>query len=218
MLAFVLALMVNTLQVPRFGDAVVVAPSESPTSRVRPVLIVLHGNGDRAESICPAFHALTGGRAFILCPRGVPIRGTDGFTFVEDARAVEAEVRAALAALRREYGWRVASGPVVLAGFSLGAMYAALLARADPATFARAFVVDTHHVFRAAERRRYEANGGRVRFACSRTYVADCQRLCGKSDGGCVLLPDREHGYDEELFTRTRDAFEALIADDASWR
>ncbi len=204
----------DELPVPRFASAVVVPPR---LPGPRPVLVVLHGMGDSASAICPAFDALVEGRSWILCPRGVAIPGApDEWTFPIDNSAVAAEVRAALAALERAHPDRVRPRPALLAGFSLGAMFAAAIAVVDPTTFPRALIVDTHHVWTQAQRAHFVAGGGRgALFACSRTYVGDCRRRCRGET--CIELPDREHGYDDVLFARLRASFERLVADDARW-
>jgi hypothetical protein len=56
------------LLVPGFPEAVVAPPLE--TSEARPVVVVLHGMGDRPEPHCEAWRAVTRAHAFVLCPRG----------------------------------------------------------------------------------------------------------------------------------------------------
>ncbi len=214
---------VSALAVPSFADAVVVSPDHQPA----PVIVVLHGNGDSPDWICPAFSALVNGRAFIVCPRGVPFDGRDDlFTYPSNRARVAAEVRAALEAIAQREGDRVDLRAPVLAGFSLGAMFASFLAADDPDAFPRALVIDTHHVWSRRELASYDERGGdAVAFVCTRGYVRDCERLCSPSGTGtvddmarCRTLPDREHGYDDALFDLVRPDFEALVGADTRWR
>ena len=220
---------VSALAVPSFRDAVVVAPSRDGP---RPVVIALHGMGDRPDSLCAAFDALVEGRAWVLCPRGVPFgdsRGGDGddWTFPLGRRGAAPEVHAALAALVHAHGARVDATSPILAGFSLGAMHASFLAAAEPRSFPRAFIIDTHYVWSRAQLRRFAATGGRaVSFVCSRTYVRDCARLSAASGAvtgvavptRTLLLPAREHGYDPELVDLVRPDFTALTSTDPRWQ
>lgn len=212
------------LAVPHFRDAVVVAPNGAGR---RPVIVVLHGMGDRPTSICPAFATLVHGRAWILCPRGEPFEdGDDAWTYPIDRPRVTAEVRAALAALAAAHPHDVDANEPLIAGFSLGAMFAAFLSRADAARFPRAFVIDTHYVWTSPQLATWAHAGGRaVAFACSRNYVRDCRRLAahdGPPPGAPVptrvrTFADREHGYDATLFALVHDDFETVVATDARW-
>jgi len=120
-------------------------------------------------------------------------------------------------AVRRDDAW--------LVGFSLGAMHAAFLAAAEPASFPRAFIIDTHHVWSREQIRTFAARNGRaVAFVCSRTYVRDCTRLSRGSGAVApapartLLIPHREHGYDRELMVLVRADFDALVSADPRWR
>lgn len=213
-----------SLAVPSFRDAVVVAPR---AAGARPVVVVLHGMGDRPDWICAAFDALVAGRAWILCPRGAPFGDErDLWTFPLGRRGAAREVHAALGALAQAHGARVDATSPVLAGFSLGAMHASFLAAAEPASFPRAFIIDTHYVWSLEQVRRFAAARGRaVSFVCSRTYVRDCTRLShapGAVAAAAVptrtlVLPTREHGYDRELIDLVRPDFAALTASDPRW-
>lgn len=189
------------------------------------MLIVLHGMGDDPSSICPAFDLLAAGRAWILCPRGTPFPGR-GWTYRLDRRKVAAEVHAGLDALVALHGARVDPASPVIAGFSLGAMFAAVLARAEPAAFPRALVIDTHRVWTPADLANYARRGGRaVSFFCSRSYVRDCPRLCGDAldlpaapiPTRCRVAAERGHGYDRALFDLLAPDFAALVATDPRW-
>ena len=61
---------IETMVVPGFGDAVVAAPSGA--THPMPVVVAVLGIGDTPESQCQNWRDLVQGRAFVLCPRGLP--------------------------------------------------------------------------------------------------------------------------------------------------
>jgi len=150
------------LPVPGFRPAVVVPPRSS-TGR-RPVVVALHGNFDRPEWNCDLLPTLAEGRAWLLCIRGIPRRDTppswNRWTYLGRKR-VMAEIDAALAALRARYPGRVDDGPLLLAGFSLGAIYSARFAVARPKRFPLLYLVEgSHKVWSPQAIRRFAKGGG----------------------------------------------------------
>jgi predicted esterase len=135
----------------------------------RPVVVALHGHGDRADWICGSFTGITIAHPFIVCPAGVPLAGTDLWTLGTQEQT-EDEIRAAVRGLRKKYGPYVAEGPVVLAGFSLGALRAANMLAADGAFSPNAVLVEGAYDKLQDDDfgRRFASTGGRrVLLACS---------------------------------------------------
>ncbi|MBX3131085.1 MAG: hypothetical protein KF718_30475 [Polyangiaceae bacterium] len=127
------------LQVPEHAPAQVAVPLGS--IEPRPVVIALHGGSDRPEWQCGTWAGVTAGAPFIVCPTGVPAPTPGRYTFAALDRT-EREVRAALDAAKRRWGWRIAGRSVVLAGYGLGAEHAALLQRREPAFFSSLVLID----------------------------------------------------------------------------
>lgn len=211
----------HALAVAGYRDSVVIPPD---LRIARPLVVVLHGMGDRPDSICSAFDVLIAGRAWILCPRGDAYPGRpDAWTFATDSNVVSREVHAAIASLERAYPNRVDATNAVMVGFSLGAMHAAFLAQREARSFSRTLVIDTHHVWSVDHARRYASDGGQAAcFVCSRGYVHDCERLSrdgalarSASPARTVTLPEREHGYDERLMLELRAPFAELVGGDS---
>ena len=131
------------LDVPGFGKAALAVPLGA--NAPRPIVIALHGSSDRPEWACAALRSIAGPAPFVLCPRGVArtdFSASDArYTFgsVDDTAR---ELRAALAALKQRFGVYVAAGPVVLAGFELGADQVAWIAVQEPAFFARLLLIE----------------------------------------------------------------------------
>jgi poly(3-hydroxybutyrate) depolymerase len=105
----------------------------------RPIVVVLHGAGDRADWQCGSFRGVLGGKAFILCPQG--LARADGLFDLGSVDQTAAELRAGLKALKRRFGQHVAPSPILLIGWAAGADQAAELMRQEPSFFARVALV-----------------------------------------------------------------------------
>lgn len=165
----------EALSVPGFLPASVVAPSDA--SRPRPVVIALHGNFDRPEWMCAAISSVVAGRAFILCPRGVPRRDApeDDPRFTHrPLRGLLREVDAARAALAAAYPGQLDDGPDVWLGFSLGAHRAAAVATSAPERTPLVLLIEGGDaLFEHDAAERLAAHGGRVGVACA---LPGCER------------------------------------------
>src|SRR5690606_15835456 len=104
-------------------DAIVSLPLGA--TEKRPVVVALHGNYDRPEWQCEIWRGITGGFAFVLCPRGIPRAGApkseDRWEYA-GVDKTEKELVAGLEALAKRYPSWVDEGPVLFTGFSLGAI------------------------------------------------------------------------------------------------
>jgi predicted esterase len=165
----------TNLEVPGFPDAVVALPNGATTPR--PVLIVIHGSGDRPDWNCDAWRHITSDRGFVLCPRGyyVPRQsgpGDDKRYTHQGGPYLRRHIDAALAALATRFAGYVDLDRPVLAGFSLGATEVAEVARGDPARFPRiAELEGSQSVWTEARVRTFAAGGGqRVLFGCGSSW------------------------------------------------
>jgi predicted esterase len=158
-----------SLPVPGFADAVVSVPVG--TTRARPVVVAIHGSGDRPDWMCGAWRWLVEDRAFVVCPRG-EINWTwttkGDVRYVHGSAAVLAKhIDAALDALAARYGAYVDKGPMIYSGFSLGASYAPQVVLHDPKRFPRLVMVEAPwDPWNAPNVRAFATGGGeRVLFA-----------------------------------------------------
>jgi len=104
------------------GQVVFIAPPVGARTP-RPIVVAVHGAGDRPDWACGGWRLGTDAYPFVVCPQGFPMHGnTFGWT---DERSILRAIDAALPAVRQRYGAYVASGPAVYAGFSQGATLAA---------------------------------------------------------------------------------------------
>lgn len=99
----------------------------------RPLVVGVHGAGDRPDWACGGWRLAAQAGAFVVCPRGSPLGGqTFGWS---SPQALAKRVEAAVTAARERYGPYVASGPMIYAGFSQGATLAEPLLRQQAARF-----------------------------------------------------------------------------------
>jgi predicted esterase len=210
------------LPVEGFRDARVSMPIGA--TEPRPVVIALHGAGDRPEWACGGWRGAADAFPFVICPTGQPGGVPGGFVWGKDAE-VEREVNASVDALRRRFGDHVARGCTLLAGFSQGAIrMAPMLARggqwcaqavlcegaydAVGKTFARAFA---------------QSGGRRLLFGCSQPYCAkrfgerEAALRAAGLDVRTVYSGGRTHNLNGEMVSTLREAWPWLVRDDARW-
>ncbi len=151
-----------------FGDAVVSVPLGATSPRS--VVVAAHGRNDRPEWACGEWRGITEAGPFILCPHGVPADAPPGrglaFAGVERTRH---EIDAGLAALRARFGAYVTDGPMIYAGFSLGAILGVSVVADDPGRFPIAVLGEGgQEQWTPARVASFSGGGGqRVLFVCS---------------------------------------------------
>ncbi len=212
------------LAVPGFPTAVVSLPLGA-TSR-RPVVIAAHGNYDRPEWQCNVFRELFANRAFVLCPRGVArpdSPGPDDVRFTYESNAtLEREIDAGLTALAAEYPDHVDPGPVVHAGFSLGAIQGVAIAGRRPARSPRLVLIEGGHASWKPEVVNVFAAGGgaRVLFVCSQVGCEKDARWAAARLGKAgvptriVKSADVGHRYDGPVAEALRKALDWVLEGD----
>lgn len=216
----------QVLPVPGHPPSAFVAPDVAGR---RPLLVVLHGNADRPEWICPVFAQLARHRAWVLCPRGflrrdVPIQ-LDRWNFGTMA-SVRAEVEASLQALHTRFPDRVDLDRPVIAGFSLGGYLASRLAVEQPTQFPRVLAhAGGLGVWTAAGVQKWRKTGGVAMLltAGEPFREAPTRKTCARvqaSGAQCevVQVPDLGHEYTGRYADAVTEAFARLVAGDARWQ
>ena len=163
----------TNLTIAGFPEAVVSVPNGATSPR--PVMIVLHGSGDRPDWNCDAWRHITGARGFVLSLRGqyVPAESTkDDRRYTHRGGAyLRAHVDAALEALAARFAGYVDIERPVVAGFSLGATEVAELAVGAPARFPRVALVEGGHgVWNDVTIRSFAGEDRRVLFGCGSSW------------------------------------------------
>lgn len=193
----------------------------------RPVFVATHGNFDRPEWQCEVWSQIVRGRAFVLCPRGAARRDSPGpddvrFTY-NDNKQLEREVDAALASLwSSPYATHLAPGPVVWAGFSLGAIMGVAIAARRPADFPVLVLIEGGVDRMTAQNVAALAKGGAraVMLACAQAGCAGSARGAQRrleQAGLTVLVVDAGrvgHTYDGPVAKAVARELPALLAGD----
>jgi hypothetical protein len=190
----------------------------------RPVVVALHGAGDRPEWACGGWRGVTDAYPFVVCPAGEPGGLPNGFVWGNDWR-VEQEVNAAVEALRHRFGEHVAGGCTLLAGFSQGAIrMAPILARGGGFCPQAALCEGAYDALGKDFARAFVGWGGRrILLGCSQPYCAKVFRereapLRGAGvDVRTVDSGGRTHNLNGEMVSTLREAWPWLVRDDERW-
>jgi hypothetical protein len=148
------------------GQVVYVAPPIGARTP-RPLVVAIHGAGDRPDWACGGWRLGTGAFPFVVCPQGIPM-SAQTFGWQSD-RAILRAVELALPAVSARYGAWLADGPAIYAGFSQGAKLAerTLLERASRFPFAVFAEGGYETTIDPSFARKYHAAGGqRVLLLC----------------------------------------------------
>ena len=128
----------ETLELGSGHQAVVAIPLGA--REPRPVVVGVHGAGDRAEWACGGYRNATGAHAFIICPQGLP-RGDGKFSTASVERLAK-DIELAVQKTREAFGAYVASGPPTYSGFSLGAIRGVHVVAPQGKEFPRVLLVE----------------------------------------------------------------------------
>jgi predicted esterase len=163
------------------GALAFVAPPLGATEP-RPVMVAIHGGGDRPEWACGGWRLACNAYAFVVCPGGTPTgqsaaggdrTGTgSGRLAWASSRAIADGIEKSLASLRKRFGERVSAEPLVYAGFSLGATLARPVLVASGARYQAAIFAEGGYddMGNAGFARTFRAGGGRsVLLVCGST-------------------------------------------------
>jgi predicted esterase len=195
----------------------------------RPILVALHGAGDRPEWQCGTWRGISDSRGFVVCPRGISHSGfpaSDARFTWKDHGATALELRAALRALKARFSDHVAPGSVVLTGFSLGAAHAVELLRQEPSFFSRIVLVEGGtRSWSATLGTAFATQGGkRVLFACTQPAclpgALTAQRLAQRGGALAELVDAGNLGHvlDGRAAAAIKPRFEWLVEDDPRWK
>jgi pimeloyl-ACP methyl ester carboxylesterase len=214
------------LPVPDFSPAVVSVPLGARTPR--PLVIALHGHADRGEWQCGTWTGITSARAFVLCPQGRKLPGgADARYTYAGATETERELRAALKALKSRFREHLAAGPVILAGYSLGASHAARIARQEPSYFSRVVLVEGAYggQWSAGDAAVFAKGGGqKLMMVCAQTACAHgAERAVlftkrARADAELVFPGQLGHVFDGRVASAIKARLPWLVEGDERWR
>jgi pimeloyl-ACP methyl ester carboxylesterase len=194
----------------------------------RPVVVVVHGAGDRPDWQCGGWRRATGEYPFVVCPRGAYAPGDSTKSDVRythrGGATLLAYIDASLAALQERYPDYVDTSSPVLAGFSLGASEILALAVQDPGRFPRiALVEGATDPWTDARIDAYVAGGGlRVLFGAGQraneaAAKASAKRLIARGLGARVVYAPVNHTFEPPLEDAIGGELAWWLAGDARW-
>jgi pimeloyl-ACP methyl ester carboxylesterase len=194
----------------------------------RPVVVLIHGAGDRPDWQCGGWRRATGEYPFVVCPRGAvaPADSTkDDVRYTHRGGApLLAYIDGALSALDARYPDYADTRTPLLTGFSLGASEVLALAVQMPARFPRlALVEGATGGWTDARIRDYLAGGGlRVLYASGQRVndvaaKGTVRRLLGAGLDARAVYAPVHHTFDPPLEDAVHAELGWLIAGDARW-
>jgi pimeloyl-ACP methyl ester carboxylesterase len=190
-------------------------------TEARPLVVAIHGAGDRPEWACAEWRGITDAYAVITCPHGDAFGAGYAWSSVEQ---LEERARSAELDARARYGAYVDPGPPILVGFSQGARLASIIARKHPDRWPVVAIVEggydeTKWGFGAA----FAKGGKRVLFACSTWHCAEGFRdgerssIAAKVDVRVADLGNLGHHMGASVRDGLRTQFRWLVRDDERW-
>ncbi len=195
----------------------------------RPVVLVIHGAGDRPDWQCGGWRRATGEFPFVVCPRGAvaPDESTrDDVRYTHrGGAALLAYIDASLAALEARYPDYADTRTPILAGFSLGASEVLALAVQDPARFPRVALVEgATHGWTPPRIDAFIAGGGqRVLYGAGQRANENAAKVTVKQLGAKgldarVVYAPVNHTFDPPLEDALHGELAWFVEGDARWR
>jgi pimeloyl-ACP methyl ester carboxylesterase len=175
----------------------------------RPIVVGVHGAGDRADWACAEWKAVVADWAFVVCPQGHAHPQYAGTFQWGSARAIGGQAERAVDEIKRRYGPWVADGPLVYAGWSWGATLAADVVAAFPGRFDRVILVEAGHTPLDANQVAATFARGSIRRTVVSCSSAPCRGFASRYEAAArrqhvpVALVDvgnRGHWFDEPVF------------------
>jgi pimeloyl-ACP methyl ester carboxylesterase len=194
----------------------------------RPVVVVIHGAGDRPDWQCGGWRRATGKFPFVVCPRGAdaPADSTkrDARYTHRGGAALLAYIDESLAALEAKYPDYADTTTPILAGFSLGASEILALALQAPGRFPRIALVEgatrgwtdaqVDAYLAGGGRRVLYATGQRVNDVVAKTTV---KHLLAKGLAARAVYAPVNHTFDPPLEDAVRGDLGWFVEGDRRW-
>ena len=191
----------------------------------RPVVVGVHGAGDRPDWSCSEWRATTGGHAWVVCPRGVPSQWKDFWTW-GSAESIAKRAEQAMRIVRARFPGYVADGPMVYGGWSQGGTLAATVIAAHPGMFDRAVMLEIGHTPLDATSVVASLKAGGVKRAIVSCSSMPCRELAKNLERAAARagLPFavndvglRGHWFDAPVFDTLGKRFPWLVEGDEQW-
>jgi pimeloyl-ACP methyl ester carboxylesterase len=214
------------LPVAGYPDAWLSLPTGATSKR--PVVVLIHGAGDRPDWQCGGWRHATDEYAFIVCPRGHVDKASSTKNDVRythiGGESLLAYVDASLEALAARYPDYVDTSMPLYAGFSLGAAEIVALAVKSPSRFPRLALVEgaTTSWSNARVDEYLKGGGKRVLYGCGQEGVRNvarstAKRLVALGLDTRVVYANVGHTFDPPLEDAVRSQLAWLLEGDERW-
>jgi predicted esterase len=187
----------------------------------RPLVVGVHGSGDRPDWSCAEWANVVDSYAFVVCPHGSAFGGGFAWSTIEQ---LDKRVISAITAVRAKYGAYVDGGPAIYAGFSQGANLAPYIVRNHADVFPM-IALDEGGYAQAYDFGLTFAHGGGKRallscstFRCETDFTAS-ERTLAKSgvDVRVSKLGAFGHTMNQRATSALHEQWKWLVRDDARW-
>jgi predicted esterase len=182
------------------GDQSTVVTTPVGATSARPLVLGVHGAGDRPEWSCGGWRLASQVSAFVACPRGAP-HGSSRFAW-SSSRQLGQRVEVAIELTRARFGPYVDSGPMIYAGFSQGATLAEPLLREHAARFPIAILAEGGYQIansRSFARAYREGGGRRVVLVCGTPAcyrsARSAQKVLSNAGLDALVVGDEKAGH-----------------------
>ena len=190
----------------------------------RPVIVGVHGAGDRPDWACTAWREVVASHAFVVCPQSRVAHPKWAGTFVwGSAGAIAAQADRAVAAARARYGAWMADGPMVYGGWSQGGTLAAQVLAARRGAYDRVVLVEVGHTELDADAVAASFVAAGVQRAVVACESVKCRTFAQSFEGAArrrrlpVRVSDaglRHHWFDEPVYRSLAPKMVWLVQDE----
>jgi hypothetical protein len=191
----------------------------------RPLMVALHGGSEKIEHACAAWREIVEAYAFVVCPHGWG--GDEERLGWRNAADTSKRIARAVEATKKTFGaWIHETPTVVLAGFSMGAVQVALVARLQPQTYHRIVIGDSAHRPQSAltfAPAWVKGGGERALFLCTTSGCEPSMRAAAKkvaqetAKARLNIAPTQKHGLSELVVKSVRRDWPWLVAGAEGW-
>lgn len=192
-----------------------------------PVLVAVHGAGDRADWACSEWTAILAGTAIVVCPQGRASQWQGTFAW-GSAQHIAENADAALEAVRAKFGAHVGPWPPVYAAWSQAGTLAGQVMALRPKLYRRVVISEVGHTALDPKATAVAMGGAsveRVVVSCStapcRTWAQAFEREAGKVEPKLAVRTNdagtRGHVFDEPVFKTLAPKVLWLVDGDEGW-
>jgi len=190
----------------------------------RPIVVAVHGAGDRPDWACGGWRLGVESYAFVVCPMGLPM-GHDRYGW-GNTQSIAAATERALAQVKTRFASYLDDGPMIYAGFSQGAMLADKFLVEHAAQFPVAVLAEGGYEFlkgAAFARKYHDAGGRRLMILCGTAgcmATAKRAKVTAEREGLEVIVsgdPTAGHNLNKPMQDAIQRDWQKLVAGLAGW-